>query len=187
MSKLISAKQAEASRVNGRKSCGPKSAAGKARSRMNAWKHGLRARVVVFPRGTAREREAELEALRRQFREDLERVGTVESILVERIATTYWRLHWELMAECGEIAPHLGATEQGIGKFDVTESLTTAEHDDGDGAILPSLDGLRKILRYEAALERQLYGVLDQLERQQWARRGGMIPSLLMVEEVSGG
>ena len=177
--KVISAKQAAASRVNGRKSRGPKSAAGKARSRLNAWKHGLRARVVVFPVGTDREREAELEALRRQFREHLEPVGTVESILVERIVTAYWRLHWELMAECGEIAPHMSG---GVEK----EGELTAEAR-SDAAILPLMDGLRKILRYEATLERQLYRAMDQFERLQWARRGGMIPSLLMVEEVSGG
>jgi hypothetical protein len=185
MSKSISATQAAASRINGRKSRGPKSAAGKARSRMNAWKHGLRARVVVFPGRTDREREAELEALRRQFREHLEPVGTVESILVERIVTAYWRLHWELMAECGEIAPRMGATGQGIGKFDVTASSTTAEGR-WDVAILPSMEGPRKVLRYEATLERQLYRAMDQLARRQWARLGGMIPPPLMME-VSGG
>ena len=42
-------KRAEASRHNGRKSRGPKTAEGKSRSRFNALNHGMRAKTIVLP------------------------------------------------------------------------------------------------------------------------------------------
>ncbi|HTS16386.1 MAG TPA: hypothetical protein VMP11_02325 [Verrucomicrobiae bacterium] len=119
MKRLLSAEQAAASRVNGRKSRGPKTAAGKARSRLNAWKGGILAREVVLADRESwdREREGEFRALHRQFREHLEPEGPVESILVERMVTAYWRLHRVLVGERGEITGHLLDAEQ-LGKPD---------------------------------------------------------------------
>jgi hypothetical protein len=57
---IINAARAEASRRNGAKSRGPKSAEGKARSSRNAIKHGLRARRRVLLGG---ESEAEFKRL----------------------------------------------------------------------------------------------------------------------------
>ena len=55
-----------------------------------------------------------------------------------------------------------------------------------DAAVLPSVDTVHTILRYEAMLERQFYRAMNQLERLQRARRGEMIPPPLTME-VSGG
>ena len=56
---LTQAQRAEINRRNARKSTGPRTDAGKAASRLNAMKHGLRAQTVPLPV----EDPAELEAL----------------------------------------------------------------------------------------------------------------------------
>jgi hypothetical protein len=61
---MATAAQIEANRRNSRMSTGPKSAAGKAKASMNAWKHGRRAKAAapVLPQ----EDPAELDAKIRQ-------------------------------------------------------------------------------------------------------------------------
>lgn len=52
-------------------------------------------------------------------------------------------------------------------------------------AVLPSLETLEKIQRYETRLERQLYRAMAQLERLQRIRRGEAVPAPLSVEVSS--
>src|SRR4029077_14234591 len=56
------ADRAEISRQNGRKSTGPKTREGKDRSKFNAVKHGLRAKLPVLPGEDAQIYEGRLEA-----------------------------------------------------------------------------------------------------------------------------
>ena len=49
-------------------------------------------------------------------------------------------------------------------------------------AVLPPLDVLDKIMRYETKLERQLYRAMAQLERLQRMRQGEAVPAPLSVE-----
>lgn len=49
-------------------------------------------------------------------------------------------------------------------------------------AVLPSPEVLDKIMRYEAALQRQFYRALAQLERMQRMRQGEAVPAPLMME-----
>ena len=99
----MSFKQIEANRRNGSLSAGPKTPRGKAVSRMNALKHGLRSADVVVRGRCIRESHREFAALHRQLWEDLQPVGMLEEIQVELIITTYWRLRRVLKAESGEI------------------------------------------------------------------------------------
>jgi CRISPR/Cas system-associated endonuclease Cas1 len=48
--------------------------------------------------------------------------------------------------------------------------------------VLPSAEVLEKILRYEAALDRQLYRAMNQLERLQRRREGDKVSAPLMVD-----
>lgn len=104
MKKRMSFKQIEANRRNGSLSTGPKTPNGKAVSRMNALKHGLRSADVVVRGRCIRESHREFAAFSKQFWEDLQPEGMLEEILVEQIITTVWRLRRVRKAESGEIA-----------------------------------------------------------------------------------
>src|SRR5688572_31908180 len=73
--RVVSQRRLEANRANARKSTGPRTAAGKARSRLNGTRHGLRATLSpdqsLHPdAATAADRQA-YQDLRRALEEDL--------------------------------------------------------------------------------------------------------------------
>jgi hypothetical protein len=111
MKKTISVEKVEANRANALKSTGPKTAEGKAITKMNSFKHGIFAREVVLRGRKDEERGREFHELHRLYRQHLMPVGPVEEMLVERIVTTSWRLHRVLIAERGEILRSLGEAE----------------------------------------------------------------------------
>jgi len=82
--------QIRANRENAKRSCGPKSDAGKARSRLNALKHGLRSQDAepVLPH----EDPAELEAKIQEWIDDYAPSNAVERELVVRAARLSWTL-----------------------------------------------------------------------------------------------
>jgi hypothetical protein len=85
----ISSARAEASRINGAKSSGPKTPEGKARSAQNALKHGLRAQKhIVLPGEDA----AAFQALEAAVIEELAPEGALQSVLAQRIVAAAWRL-----------------------------------------------------------------------------------------------
>jgi hypothetical protein len=85
----LSPARAEASRRNGAKSKGPKTAEGKARSAQNALKHGLRAQKhIVLPGEDA----AEFAALEAALIEELAPEGMLQSVLAQRVVAAVWRL-----------------------------------------------------------------------------------------------
>jgi hypothetical protein len=103
---MTSDKQAQANRRNALKSTGPKTPEGKAAVRHNATKHGLLSQEVLLPE----EDEGALEELGERLRAELQPVGELEGMLVDRIIAAYWRLRrlgrveagifaWELYGE----------------------------------------------------------------------------------------
>jgi len=99
-----SLKRLEANRRNCRKSTGPRTTRGKANSRMNAVKHGIYSVPVVVNGMQVRERSKEFQELRNRLWEELEPVGPLEEMLVDRIVTAHWRIQRALTAETGEVA-----------------------------------------------------------------------------------
>src|SRR5262245_34412095 len=99
MGKLISMKQREANRHNAQRSTGPKTGAGKSIVKWNALKHGLQASAVVLPQ----EDRAEYERLLAGLVASLQPVGMLEALLVEDIATIYWRRRRAVRAEAAKI------------------------------------------------------------------------------------
>src|SRR6516165_7419238 len=87
-------------RQNGQKSRGPKSPEGKARSRFNALKHGLKAKTVVLPGEDPQEYQARLDA----WITDLNPQNDVELTLVERAVTLTWQLDRAERAEDARLA-----------------------------------------------------------------------------------
>ena len=85
---MATAKQKEANLANARKSTGPRSQGGKARSRLNSWKHGLTARMLI----TVGENAEDFEQLRAALMEEHNPQSTLECELVERLTGIFWRL-----------------------------------------------------------------------------------------------
>jgi hypothetical protein len=104
---MTSEKQARDNRRNALKSTGPKTPEGKTAVRHNALGHGLLSRDVLLPG----EDKAALIELGERLRDELQPVGAVESLLVERIISSTWRLQ------------RLGRVEAGIFVFELYGEL----------------------------------------------------------------
>jgi len=90
-----SPKKAAASRANGAKSRGPLSLEGKARSSMNALRHGGYTDAILL----GNEDPADLEALYADFAARFNPIGLVEIGLVEEMAAAHWRIRRYWFAE----------------------------------------------------------------------------------------
>jgi hypothetical protein len=103
----LSQAKIEANRANAKKSTGPRTGRGKRFSSRNSVKHGIFAFKGIFVRDILHpEDSAEAQSFIRLLNQ-LERAyqpqGRVEELLVEKIATYWWRLRRLLRAESGEI------------------------------------------------------------------------------------
>lgn len=78
---------------------GPRTDQGKQRSKHNALKHGIFSKVVLLKE----EPRAEFDSLLRGLRNDLKPEGTLEELLVDKLATILWRKRRLLIAERAEI------------------------------------------------------------------------------------
>ena len=85
---IASDKQVRANQQNALKSTGPKTPEGKTAVRHNALEHGLLSQEVLLPE----EDEAPLKESGESLRAELQPVGELENLLVERIIATIWRL-----------------------------------------------------------------------------------------------
>src|SRR5262245_21260067 len=90
----MSEKQRLANKQNSLKSTGPKSAEGKARSRLNAMKHGAYAEVCCSNEDRRKFNHLVLDLLA-EYRP----IGFEEKLLVEEIAQTIWRMNRYKAAE----------------------------------------------------------------------------------------
>src|SRR5580700_10520003 len=81
--------RAEINRANSQHSTGPRTAAGKQRSSLNALRHGLTGHVIVLPA----EDHAAYESHTQRFFADLQPNGALETQLVQSLADTSWRLN----------------------------------------------------------------------------------------------
>ena len=95
-----SAAQVEANRANGRKSRGPRTAEGKARSRWNAMSHGLCAQSPVLPGEDADRYRALLDDFVARFAP----AEGPERELVERMALEFWRMRRARAAETAALS-----------------------------------------------------------------------------------
>lgn len=105
----ISKKQLEANKKNAQKG-GVKTPEGKAIVKYNALKHGLLAKEVVITIGEGAENPEEFDALLEALQTQLVPAGTLEEMLVEKIAVAYWRLRRAYKYEVGLIREELDTT-----------------------------------------------------------------------------
>jgi hypothetical protein len=153
--------QSEPSPVKTR-STGPRTEAGKNRSKQNSLKHGILSKSVVL-KG---ESQAEFCALLNGFRENFKPKGMFEDYLVEFLATTAWRCRRLLQAEAAENPLDPALVDPAL--IDIRsyeEKYRRSEY----------------LLRYGASLERSFDRTLNQLERAQRMRLGQPVPPPLNV------
>lgn len=148
--------QQAASRANGRRSRGPRTAAGKVRSRRNALRHGLRASTLELLPPAAGGPAA---ALGEAVQEELAPANAIEAELAAGIAAALWRLRRareleeealrggtalaRLFARSGQPADPLALLlryrNQALGEVDRLLRLLGRQRGGSDGARLPAL------------------------------------------------
>src|SRR5215218_7726060 len=114
---MTSEKKAQANRQNALKSTGPKTPEGKAAVRLNALRHGILSREILLPG----EDEEALRELGEHMRAELQPVGELENLLVDRIIASYWRLR------------RLGRVETGIFAWERSEELAERAEREAQG------------------------------------------------------
>jgi hypothetical protein len=171
---MASHKQIRANRRNARKSTGPKTQEGKASVSHNALKHGLLSQKMLLPH----EDKTALVQLSEHLHSQLQPVGELESLLVERIVAAAWRLRRVLTVEA-EIYEEERFKSYAPGQ----NSLGIAFIRDANGA-----NAFSKLFRYETTIEGGLYKALHELQRLQAARRAeaNIVPPLAVDVDVSG-
>jgi hypothetical protein len=123
---MASDKQVRANQKNALKSTGPKTPEGKAAVRHNALRHGLLSQEVLLPG----EDEASLKELGESLRAELQPIGELENLLVDRIVAATWRLR------------RLGRVEAGIFTSELYGELTTRAYNQANTYVRPELQDL---------------------------------------------
>src|SRR5262249_61912360 len=86
--RMSTVKQVAANRENAKKSTGPRTAAGKHKSRRNAVRHGLTAETII----DVLEEAADYEALAAAISADFRPATNFEHYLIARLISVLWRL-----------------------------------------------------------------------------------------------
>ena len=171
-----------ANRANAQKSTGPKTAEGKARSSLNAMKHGMTAEHLVLPN----EDSNAFETRKTAWFDDLQPADITERALVERAAIAEWRLQRCVLAEQARLASRVrhAAEEHDLQQFRRAEELGgRLIHDPLNRCIVPPLDPRTQdkleIWRQNnpPAILRELQGFRDGVEWMidRWLRLGGIL------------
>jgi len=141
---MPSANKIAANRANAAKSTGPRDTK---TTKYNATRHGLSGKQIVIQGEDPAAYEALLDGLRQSYRP----ANTAESILVEEIAQTFWRLQRARFLEA-ENFTMLGAGADAVIPFN---------------AFAEKFDNIR---RYMTTIERAYHRAVAQLERTQAIR-----------------
>jgi hypothetical protein len=146
---MTSERKAKANRRNALKSTGPRTPEGKAAVRLNALGHGLLSREVLLP---GEDPEA-LRELGESLRAELQPVGELENLLVDRIVAAGWRLR------------RLGRVEAGIFVWQRFEELAERAEREADQYVRDPTDTLYYALRTEEVHYEQHEEALSRARR----------------------
>jgi hypothetical protein len=171
-------------RANAAHSTGPKTEAGKHRSSLNAYRHGLTGQTIILP---AEDLDA-YKAFNHTFVDDYKPVGTLEKQLVQSLADTSWRLN-----RCAALEHNL----IGLG-FDEHSNSIKTDHPEAHAAIV-IIEAMREQTRalatlglHTARLSRHFKETLKQLNEAQEKRRAteatqlGEAAALLQMDQKQG-
>lgn len=183
---MASIKQQKANQQNA-KLGGVKTEAGKAVSKYNAQKHGIL-------RQAATEYEAEArQGIMQELEEQLQPVGIVETLLVERVAVHYIKLFRIQRAETeymkSQLDPRQVHVEGGFQLLSIGEPEVVVVDNQGYTSKITGEDMehmANSFGRYETSVENKLYKALHELERIQRLRNGDNIQAPAAVEVTIG-
>jgi len=159
---MASEKQIAANRQNALKA-GIKSHQASLAVKSNAVSHGIFSRECLLP-----DEDAQLLAkLSRHCIAEFKPVGEIEAILVDMIITAAWRLKRVFKSEHSytkHLFPDPSTPEICIRHVDFRN------------------DGWQKHIKYQTAIERQMYRAMNELERRQRTRLGEVLPAPISVD-----
>ena len=183
-----SEEQIKSNQENAQKSTGPRTDEGKARSRCNALKHGLRSEQLIINTPHIKENWDEFTALLDSFIETLNPRTYAEQVVVARIAVCHWRQQRLAIAETAQIERQLHR----VGRDFEAETQLYRYYDrrmgdrenplpfpDADTRIdtllrtqvLPQESFSRNLLRYELRTDRSIQRAMEQLRQMRLMRR----------------
>jgi len=183
----VSERKASANRANAQRSTGPRTPAGKARSSLNALRHGILAKAAfnVVIEGEAR--RAEFEALVAGLAQEFQPRTITEHMMVQQLAGCYWKLAkvWTHETEAawrgwaGVTMPleemkeyedfHDVNMERRIATLSAAQNRFFSKAGLGEPTI-PTGASARTILRYQASINAMLFRCLNFLERRRKER-----------------
>src|ERR1700683_1798012 len=166
-----SEKQFAANRANAAHSTGPRTEEGKARSRMNALKHGLLASEAANFGVEGEPARCAFEDLSDRLEDYYRPRGPIEEILVQKIAIATWRLKRAMRFEARAI--HQASLD-----LEASYKIWSSQHrgrrhpsrnkmrDWGiDGAPIPVDFQLMLLIRYESSINRDLYRAMNEIRK----------------------
>ena len=157
------ARRAAANKANAQHSTGPRTEAGKQRTRLNALRHGLTGQTVVLPT----EDHAAYERHSQSFLDEYQPKGATETQLVQSMIDSSWRINRAAAIETNLFS--LGITEM--------EDRIPASQPDADAALAMAMAfreharAFSQISIYSQRLARQFERALEQLRAIQEERR----------------
>lgn len=182
---MASDKQLRANRANAQRSTGPKSTAGKARSRLNARKHGLTAETLII----VGENADDFEAFRSELLEQHDPQSALEAELVERLAGILWRLRRVPFFEAAILEARDAYLEDQASRLDSSKNYYQKREDTkpsvrvGDVLIFDGAysDALGKLSRHETSLMNCLTKTLHMLLLLEENRDNGKASGVTLV------
>jgi hypothetical protein len=185
---ISSPRKAAANRRNASRSTGPRTPRGKARSRLNAMKHGILASQVVIATIEGYAQRKLFEAIVEGLIHDFEPVGTYEQLLVQEIAACFWRERRLLAFENRAALDEVDRPAEDLINLPLDRPLirpTIYLHqgrmvprdcvysDSGlDGPTLPNEADTMRIIRYQASINRTRDRAVAALREMRRARKG---------------
>jgi hypothetical protein len=174
---MASEKQTEANRANARRSTGPRTAAGKARTSRNAIKHGLLGRHLLLERESAEDYDALLNGLI----DSHQPVDTAEALLVEKMAIALWKMRRLHAVETAAIH-YSQATSPSFNRTKNPEVNAYLDALQTQTEALPAND--QRLIRYQGQLEGQFYRALAALQMLQTRRANAIAGEARLVEDT---
>jgi hypothetical protein len=182
--RTISARKLAANRRNAQLSTGPRTAHGKARSSMNAIKHGILSHQFVIGQLETNGAAYEFSNLMRALRDDLRPSGALEDLMVQEIGVCVWRMRRVLRYENRvafqtarlwqepRVLTRLAASiVDPMAMLHTRETEKTLAETGLNELSLPDEAQVQTITRYESTLMRHLFRTMERLERMQSRRR----------------